>query len=177
MAKMKIYEIAKSLNIKSTDMVKMLNDNGFEVKSHNSNIEDNAIAFLLKSYAPKTEEKQQKKPESVNEEKVVPTPRKEETIEVKMAERKTDEKKEESLNMTEPIKKADEIVQKVSEEKTINEQKPVIKDGGNSSSNNGGTARPYNNNNNRDSNGGAARPYNNNNNGGAARPYNNNNNN
>ena len=51
MAKMKIYEIARSMqqqdkNIKSGDLVKLLNDNGFEVRGANSNIEDDAIAFL-----------------------------------------------------------------------------------------------------------------------------------
>ena len=55
MAKMKIYEIARSLQsknkeIKSGDLVKLLNDNGFEVKGDNSNIEDDAIAFLLKTF-------------------------------------------------------------------------------------------------------------------------------
>lgn len=56
MAKMKIYEIARSLQsknkeIKSGDLVKLLNDNGFEVKGANSNIEDDAIAFLLKTFS------------------------------------------------------------------------------------------------------------------------------
>ena len=58
MAKMKIYEIARSMQqqdkeIKSGDLVKLLNDNGFEVKGANSNIEDEAIAFLMKSFAAK----------------------------------------------------------------------------------------------------------------------------
>ncbi|SES93796.1 translation initiation factor IF-2 [[Clostridium] polysaccharolyticum] len=53
MAKMRIYEIAKSLNIKSTDLVKALNNNGFGVKSPQSNIEDEAIAFVLKNFKPK----------------------------------------------------------------------------------------------------------------------------
>ncbi|MCH5266110.1 MAG: translation initiation factor IF-2 [Lachnospiraceae bacterium] len=58
MAKMKIYEIARSMqqqdkNIKSSDLVKLLNDNGFEVKGANSNIEDAAIAFLMKSFMQK----------------------------------------------------------------------------------------------------------------------------
>ena len=56
MAKMRIYEIAKSLNIKSTELVKTLNDNGFEVKSPQSNIEDEAIAFVLKNFTPKKKE-------------------------------------------------------------------------------------------------------------------------
>ena len=56
MAKMRIYEIAKSLNIKSTDLVKTLNNNGFGVKSPQSNIEDEAIAFVLKNFTPKKKE-------------------------------------------------------------------------------------------------------------------------
>lgn len=56
MAKMKIHEISKSLkaqgtDIKSTDLIKLLNDNGFEAKSPNSSIEDAAIAFLLRKFA------------------------------------------------------------------------------------------------------------------------------
>lgn len=63
MAKMKIYEIARSIqqqdkNIKSGDLVKLLNDNGFEVKGANSNIEDAAIAFLMKTFAEKAKGKQ-----------------------------------------------------------------------------------------------------------------------
>lgn len=52
---MRIFEIARSLQskdkkIKSGDLVKLLNDNGFDVKGANSNIEDDAIAFLLKTF-------------------------------------------------------------------------------------------------------------------------------
>ena len=56
MAKMKIHEISKSLktqgkDIKSADLIALLQANGFEAKSANSNIEDAAIAFLLKHFA------------------------------------------------------------------------------------------------------------------------------
>lgn len=56
MAKMRIHEISKSLkaqgkNIKSSDLIELLQANGFEAKSPNSNIEDAAIAFLLKTFA------------------------------------------------------------------------------------------------------------------------------
>ena len=56
MAKMRIYEIARSMglqnkNIKSADLVSYLNDNGYEVKSAQSSIEGDAIAFLMKSYS------------------------------------------------------------------------------------------------------------------------------
>ncbi len=62
MAKMKIFEIARSIqqqdkSIKSGDLVKLLNENGFEVKGPNSNIEDHAIAFLMKYFMNKKKEK------------------------------------------------------------------------------------------------------------------------
>lgn len=59
--KMKVYEIAKSLNRPSKDLVKALNENGFEVKSHNSNIEDAAIAFILKNFNPLKENEDESK--------------------------------------------------------------------------------------------------------------------
>lgn len=56
MAKMKIYDIARSLqekfpNIKSKDLIELLNKNGFEAKSAQSSIEDAAIGFLLKHFS------------------------------------------------------------------------------------------------------------------------------
>lgn len=56
MAKMKIYEIARSMqekcpDLKSKDVVKFLQENGFEAKSAQSTIEDGAIAFLLKNFS------------------------------------------------------------------------------------------------------------------------------
>lgn len=55
MAKMKIYEIARSMqeklpDIKSKDLVRFLQENGFEAKSAQSTIEDDAIGFLLKNF-------------------------------------------------------------------------------------------------------------------------------
>lgn len=56
MAKMKIYDIARSLqekfpDLKSKDLIELLNKNGFEAKSAQSSIEDAAIGFLLKYYS------------------------------------------------------------------------------------------------------------------------------
>ena len=56
MAKMKIYDIARSLqekfpSIKSKDLIELLNKNGFEAKSAQSSIEDAAIGFLLKHFS------------------------------------------------------------------------------------------------------------------------------
>ena len=81
MAKMKIYEIARSMqqqdkNIKSSDLVKLLNDNGFEVKGANSNIEDDAIAFLMKNFMKKKAEKPEKQEAKANE-KMAPETEKE----------------------------------------------------------------------------------------------------
>lgn len=87
MARMKIYEIAKSLNTKSSDLIKVLTDNGFEAKSHNSNIEDDAIAFILKTYSnkPQVETKQvEEEKQKVTEEPVIVTqsiePEKQQTV-------------------------------------------------------------------------------------------------
>ena len=63
MAKMRIFEIARSIQaknkeIKSGDLVRLLNENGFDVKGANSNIEDKEIAFLLQTFNdPKKVEK------------------------------------------------------------------------------------------------------------------------
>lgn len=74
MAKMKIFEIARSMqqqdkDIKSGDLVKLLNDNGFEVKGANSNIEDDAIAFLMKSFMQKKAATAKKEEKAVVEKK------------------------------------------------------------------------------------------------------------
>ena len=107
MAKMKIYEIARSIqqqdkNIKSGDLVTLLNENGFEVKGANSNIEDEAIGFLMnyfkkKKAAAKAEPKEEVKAPVKEEPKV---------------EKKVEEKKEEPK------------VEKKPEEKKVSSQKP-----------------------------------------------------
>ncbi|BBF42890.1 translation initiation factor 2 [Lachnospiraceae bacterium KM106-2] len=64
MAKMKIYELAKQLDQSSKAIVSYLNENGIAVKSHMSNVEDEAIALVNKKFgaknnAPKKETKQE----------------------------------------------------------------------------------------------------------------------
>lgn len=115
MAKMKIYEIARSIqqqdkNIKSGDLVTLLNENGFEVKGANSNIEDEAIGFLMnyfkkKKAAAKAEPKEEVKAPVKEEPKV-------EKKEEPKVEKKVEEKKEESK------------VEKKPEEKKVSSQKP-----------------------------------------------------
>ena len=78
MAKMKIYDIARSLqgqfpDLKSKDLIELLNANGFQAKSPQSSIEDDAIGFLLMYYKKKAagEKTEKKKPEKAAPKKEV----------------------------------------------------------------------------------------------------------
>lgn len=128
MAKMKIYEIARSIqqqdkNIKSGDLVTLLNENGFEVKGANSNIEDEAIGFLMnyfkkKKAAAKAEPKEEVKAPVKEEPKV-------EKKEEPKVEKKVEEKKEEPKVEKKPEEK--KLEEKKPEEKKPEEKKPVEK--------------------------------------------------
>ena len=118
MAKMKIYEIARSIqqqdkNIKSGDLVTLLNENGFEVKGANSNIEDEAIGFLMNYF------KKKKATAKAEPKEEVKTPVKEEPKVEKKEEPKVEKKVEE--------KKEEPKVEKKPEEKKPEEKKPVEK--------------------------------------------------
>ena len=94
MAKMKIYDIARSLqekfpNIKSKDLIELLNKNGFEAKSAQSSIEDAAIGFLLKHFS--------KQPAKAVKEEAVPE-KKETAVEA------VPEKKEAATAKAAPVK-------------------------------------------------------------------------
>ncbi len=94
--KMKVYEIAKSLNRTSKELIKALNENGFEVKSHNSNIEDEAIAFVLKTFKPLEEKKETSNGESAK--KNTPVEKVEKEVKTEKVEKKeVTTKKEESM--------------------------------------------------------------------------------
>ena len=120
MAKMKIYEIARSIqqqdkNIKSGDLVTLLNENGFEVKGANSNIEDEAIGFLMNYF------KKKKATAKAEPKEEVKAPVKEEP----KVEKKVEEKKEEPKVEKKPEEKKPE--EKKPEEKKLEEKKPVEK--------------------------------------------------
>ena len=138
MAKMKIYEIARSIqqqdkNIKSGDLVTLLNENGFEVKGANSNIEDEAIGFLMNYFkkkkaaakaepkeevkAPVKEEPKVEKKEEPKVEKKVEEKKEDSKVEKKPEEKKPEEKKPEE-------KKPEEKAEKKPEEKKVSSQKP-----------------------------------------------------
>ena len=140
MAKMKIYEIARSIqqqdkNIKSGDLVTLLNENGFEVKGANSNIEDEAIGFLMNYFkkkkaaakaepkeevkAPVKEEPKIEKKEEPKVEKKVEEKKEEPKVEKKPEEKKPEEKKPEEKK---PVEK--KPVEKKPEEKKVSSQKP-----------------------------------------------------
>lgn len=140
MAKMKIYEIARSIqqqdkNIKSGDLVTLLNENGFEVKGANSNIEDEAIGFLMNYFkkkkaaakaepkeevkAPVKEEPKVEKKEEPKVEKKVEEKKEEPKVEKKPEEKKPEEKKPEEKK---PVEKKPE--EKKPEEKKVSSQKP-----------------------------------------------------
>ncbi len=68
MAKMKIHELAKEMNVQSKEIVSFLVEKGIEVKSHMSSIEDAEIELVKKNFAkageqaPKSEPEKQEKP-------------------------------------------------------------------------------------------------------------------
>ena len=135
MAKMKIYEIARSIqqqdkNIKSGDLVTLLNENGFEVKGANSNIEDEAIGFLMnyfkkKKAAAKAEPKEEVKAPVKEEPKV--EKKEEPKVEKKMEEKKEEPKVEKKPEEKKPEEKKPEekkTVETKPEEKQVSSQKP-----------------------------------------------------
>ena len=177
MAKMKIYEIARSIqqqdkNIKSGDLVTLLNENGFEVKGANSNIEDEAIGFLMnyfkkKKAAAKAEPKEEVKApvkEEPKVEKKVEEKKEEPKVEKKPEEKKPEEKKPEE-------KKPEEKAEKKPEEKKVSSQKPqqLKKNDNYRKPNNNGQGRNDRNDRNdrdrRNGNGNGSRPDNRGNNG------------
>lgn len=184
MAKMKIYEIARSIqqqdkNIKSGDLVTLLNENGFEVKGANSNIEDEAIGFLMNYFkkkkaaakaepkeevkAPVKEEPKVEKKEEPKVEKKVEEKKEEPKVEKKPEEKKPEEKKPEEKK---PVEK--KPVEKKPEEKKVSSQKPQQtkkNDNYRKPNNNGQGCNDRNDRDRRNGNGNGSRPDNRDNNG------------
>lgn len=180
MAKMKIYEIARSIqqqdkNIKSGDLVTLLNENGFEIKGANSNIEDEAIGFLMnyfkkKKAAAKAEPKEEVKAPVKEEPKV--EKKEEPKVEKKVEEKKEEPKVEKKPEEKKPEeKKPEEKAEKKPEEKKVSSQKPqqLKKNDNYRKPNNNGQGRNDRNDRNdrdrRNGNGNGSRPDNRGNNG------------
>ena len=51
MAKVKVHELAKKLNIQSKEILQYLSEQNIEVKSHMSSIEDDVIKVVKKKFA------------------------------------------------------------------------------------------------------------------------------
>ncbi len=95
MAKLRVYQLAEELGLKSKELTAILSDLGVEVKSHMSGIEQ-STADLVKELI--LEKKEVKKKEEV--------PKKEEVIEAApppVEEKKEEEEKREEIKITDPI--------------------------------------------------------------------------
>ena len=190
MAKMKIFEIARSLQsknkeIKSGDLVKLLNDNGFDVKGANSNIEDAAIAFLLKTFdntsKPAAPQKKEEKAAPPEAERKAPEKGQEKTVEP--AKEKAEEKKVEKKSQPaeEKTPKKDQMTPSKAEtsgKAPVSRENQSRTQGGNDrrSQNNGNDRRNQNNGERRNQNnnrGGDRRNYGNNGGGNDRRNQNN----
>ena len=128
MAKMKIYEISRSLqgafpNLKSKDLIKLLQENGFQVKSAQSSIEDDAISFLLNKFkgSAKKAEPAKETEEVVKTESAPKKEVKEKAEPKKEEEAKTEEKKEQTKKTVEETPVKEKTAEKETEKK---EEKP-----------------------------------------------------
>ena len=189
MAKMKIHEISKSLqaqgnDIKSADLIKILNENGFEAKSPNSSIEDAAIAFLIKEFsgAPKkkadtdVKKPEEKKTKATKTEEVKPETKKPEAEKVKPELKKADIEKSDVKAVKEVTPEKQDKVQ-TSEKKVgadRNQNRPAGNRDGQNRFNNNRNDRDRNYRNDRNDKGdnrsGGQRPNNNQRQGGGQRP-------
>ncbi len=71
MAKMRVHELAKELNIKSQEIVEILSTTEFAVTSASSGIEDAAQEIVRSKFKPKPQKKEEKKPEKKEAERTL----------------------------------------------------------------------------------------------------------
>ena len=76
LGKIKLYELAKDLNLTSKELLKRAGELGIEVKSHLSNLEDEDAEKLRKSFLSKNVEVNTKKQEKINDKKATTQPTK-----------------------------------------------------------------------------------------------------
>ncbi len=140
MAKMKIYEIARSLQerfpeVKSRDLVELLQANGFEAKGAQSSIEDAAIGFVLKHFKAleKTRAEESKAAAAPSKEKPAAQAEKKQvkkeksTVESSVAEQENDQKKA-TVSAEKTAEEKPEVVTKdkePEEKTTAAEQRPA----------------------------------------------------
>lgn len=132
MSKIRVYELAKSLEKESKDIIKILQSKGVEVKNHMSAIGDDEIklvkeAFGLGEQQEKKEPVETKKEEKTNhkvekqEKKVENTKKPEEKQEIKKPSKKEakKEEKQEAKKESKKESKKQEVVKQEEEEETI----------------------------------------------------------
>ena len=97
MAKMKVHELAKELEIQSKDVITFLQEKGVEVKAAQSSVEDEHIALVRKKFAKTVKkEKTEEKKEIPDKEKTVKKETAKKTVEAESP------KKEKSVDKKEP---------------------------------------------------------------------------
>ena len=52
MAKVRVFDLAKQLNMPSKDLVDLLNELGVHAKNHMSAIDENAANYVMRKYGP-----------------------------------------------------------------------------------------------------------------------------
>ncbi len=73
---MRVYELSKQLNIPSKQLLEVLRKKGFNVKSHMSALESEAVEFLQKKYSDKSSESNLTQKETMQKEQVKSAPKK-----------------------------------------------------------------------------------------------------
>ena len=102
MAKMRVYELSKELDIPSKEILEILAKNGIEVKAASSNIEDDAIAIVRnasKSAAPAPKKEEKQKEEKPKEDKAKEEKTKKEKPAAKQVAEKTEAPKKKNISV------------------------------------------------------------------------------
>jgi len=55
MGKVRVFELARELNMQSKDLVNLLNELGVKAKNHMSSIDENAARYVMRKYGPDAE--------------------------------------------------------------------------------------------------------------------------
>src|SRR5579872_2066651 len=74
--RVRIYDLAKRMNMSNQDVIQALRLLGYDVKSHSSTIDSNAVNLLIASFKKKKEkETKPKESKELSRIKIVPTPK------------------------------------------------------------------------------------------------------
>ena len=152
MAKKRVHELAKELNVSNKELIEFLNSKGYEIKSHMSSVPEESMDDIVKHFkgekpkpkkesAKKTPSKKKAKEKTVKEEakkstKPVKKEKKQETKakkeakvkkETKKAERKPVKKEEKEVKKAKKTPPKPEKVEKKADKKEAKQEKSVVK--------------------------------------------------